>query len=106
MKTCHKQKGCDCWDTEKEKCSHFRETDTPKNTKLQQEIAQVKKLGKEIGYGHLMSLASALWRKNLKNEYGFTVGAFIPTCIDDEQMDKETKATVDQYDKFISTNDL
>lgn len=34
----------------------------------QQEIEIVKQLGDQIGYGHLMSLASALWRQTLKEK--------------------------------------
>ena len=49
----------------------------PKNIHL--EAQQVKVLGEQIGYGNMMALASALWRKSLK-EQGFPVdGAFMPT---------------------------
>lgn len=42
------------------------------------EMHQVQKLGEAIGYGNLMSWASALWRRHLK-EKGFPVdGAFVP----------------------------
>lgn len=45
------------------------------------EVAAVQRLGEEIGYGHLMSLASALWRRKLTKEYSenFAEGAFVPT---------------------------
>ena len=45
------------------------------------EVTAVKRLGEQIGYGHLMSLASALWRRELTNKYSekFAEGAFVPT---------------------------
>ncbi len=46
----------------------------------QQEIEIVKQLGDQIGYGHLMALASALWRQTLKEKGYPTIGAFVPTC--------------------------
>lgn len=44
------------------------------------EVCAVQRLGEQIGYGHLMSLASALWRRDLVNKYGdgFASGAFVP----------------------------
>ena len=46
------------------------------------EIAAVKLVGEKIGYGNLMSIASALWRRMLRQE-GYPVsGAFYPTCPD------------------------
>ena len=46
------------------------------------EIDAVKHLGDQIGYGNLMSIASALWRKNLKETDVPEHGAFVPTIID------------------------
>jgi hypothetical protein len=47
--------------------------------KIHLEAQQVKVLGEQIGYGNMMALASALWRKSLK-EQGISVdGAFMPT---------------------------
>ena len=43
------------------------------------EISAVKALGEQIGYGHLMELASALWRKSLKEKDYPTSGAFVAT---------------------------
>lgn len=45
------------------------------------EVNAVQRLGKQIGYGHLMWLASALWRRKLVKEYGAgrEKGAFLPT---------------------------
>ena len=43
-----------------------------------QEVLEVKKLGEKIGYGHLMELASALWRKHLRDRGYPDTGAFLP----------------------------
>ena len=69
------------------------------------EVAAVQRLGEQIGYGHLMSLASALWRRNLTKEYGekMAQGAFIPTLkmlvVEDwqENVEKENKL----YDEIV-----
>lgn len=44
------------------------------------EVNAVQRLGEQIGYGNLMSLASALWRRKLAKKYGedFTKDAFLP----------------------------
>ena len=70
------------------------------------EVVAVQRLGEQIGYGHLMSLASALWRRNLRKEYGEKIaeGAFIPTpkmlVVEDWQdnVEKENKL----YDSIVS----
>ena len=50
-------------------------------TKHTFEVTAVQRLGDQIGYGHLMSLASALWRRSLAENYGEKIaeGAFVPT---------------------------
>lgn len=71
---------------------------------LKTEIEKVKKLGDEIGYGHLMSLASSLWRKKLKSD-GIESGAFIPILKDfilkDKEIEKITNDDIKLYDKII-----
>lgn len=63
------------------------------NTQLKNEILMVRQIGDQIGYGHLMALASALWKIKL----GGGDGAFIPTIalfIKDEHreiIDQESK---------------
>lgn len=42
------------------------------------EAVAVKMLGESIGYGNLMSWASALWRKNLADKGYPTIGALVP----------------------------
>lgn len=75
------------------------------NTQISFEVAAVQRLGEQIGYGHLMSLASALWRRHLTKEYGEKIadGAFIPTLkmlvVEDwqENVEKENKL----YDSIV-----
>lgn len=59
------------------------------------EIEKVKALGEQIGYGNLMSWASALWRRCLKDSNLPTNGAFVPTIVaeisDSEQL----------YDRYV-----
>lgn len=68
------------------------------------EIEAVKELGEKIGYGNMMSIASALWRKSLK-EKGYPISAaFVPTCLpfikkDLQDLDKEGR---ELYDKMVS----
>lgn len=73
---------------------------------LEQEIKIVNDLGKNIGYGHLMSLTSALWRKMLVEKYGSPAGAFIPTII--QFCNKEGKECaakdIKNYDEIIKNN--
>ena len=58
------------------------------------EIDAVKELGDKIGYGNMMSIASALWRRLLKESGVPTSGAFIPTSRsfikDDQELQKIT----------------
>lgn len=44
------------------------------------EVVAVQRLGEQIGYGNLMHLASALWRRKLVKAYGngYETGAFVP----------------------------
>lgn len=69
------------------------------------EVNAVQRLGDQIGYGHLMYLASALWRKKLVEKHGEECGkgAFVPTLrcliVDDwmENVEKEIKI----YDDIV-----
>lgn len=49
-----------------------------KDKLLKEEMLSVKQLGDKIGYGNLMSWASALWRKKLYDQECPTIGAFVP----------------------------
>lgn len=63
------------------------------------EAIAVKMLGEEIGYGNLMEWASALWRKELK-ENGIPVnGAFIPKIA---ELSPEQKAYDEMVERIFS----
>lgn len=54
-----------------------------------EEIRLVDELGSKIGYGNVMSIASALWVKGLSDWHGSDIsdGAFVPTvmtCVKDD----------------------
>ncbi len=72
--------------------------------KLQSEINAVKQLGEQIGYGHMMEIASALWRKSLKEKDYPASGAFIPTIKQwiTEEGQKAAKVSCDAYDGFVN----
>lgn len=60
------------------------------------EVVAVQRLGEQIGYGNLMHIASALWRRKLVKAYGkgYETGAFVPTIknlIKDEWQEKLQK---------------
>lgn len=69
------------------------------------EVTAVQRLGEQIGYRQLMSLASALWRRKLTKEYSekFAEAAFVPILkmlvVEDwqENIEKENKL----YDEIV-----
>lgn len=76
------------------------------NHQLNKEVNAVKELGESIGYGHLMELASALWRKSL-NEDGFPAdGAFITSLLIGFKDDWKNNAieTCTMYDNIVEQN--
>jgi hypothetical protein len=48
------------------------------NSARKEEILAVKQLGEEIGYGNMMSIASAIWSVNLEKQGLPINGAFVP----------------------------
>lgn len=71
--------------------------------KLKQEVMAVKHLCDSLGYGHSMSLATALWRKELNNNGLPEHGAFIGVCdisIKDDMLDSVMKG-VRLYDEIV-----
>lgn len=68
-----------------------------KNEQIKKEFEQVKELGERIGYGNMMSMASALWRKSLKDSGVPTYGAFIPVI---GELGEDEK----RYDKYLENN--
>jgi len=81
----------------KEKMLHLQKKTT---------VEIVKQLGQEIGYGQLMSLASAHWRAQLKEMDVPESGVLIPTLIDylqgeeREMMEREIKHFDDYIKKY------
>lgn len=68
------------------------------------EVKAVKELGERIGYGNMMEIASALWRKSAKENSYPVSGAFVPTCLefikeDFQDLDKKGR---EMYDKMVS----
>lgn len=74
--------------------------------KLKRDVEAVRQLGSQMGYGHLMELASALWREDLQETLGFSSGAFVPVCTysikkaDVPMIEKSSN----QYDKIVKNN--
>lgn len=66
-----------------------------------EEVLLVKRIGDRIGYGHLMSLASALWRKRFPDEV--VSGAFVCVCETSvkEEILNAVKATNEVYDEIV-----
>ena len=49
--------------------------------RFKRECEEVKRLGDQIGYGNMMTIASALWAKMLIDEGCTDSGAFYPTIL-------------------------
>ena len=56
-------------------------TDARYEGRFRQECEAVKRLGDEIGYGNLMTIASALWAKDLIDNELPDEDAFYPTIL-------------------------
>lgn len=71
---------------------------------MKEDVNRVEELGNQIGYGHLMNIASALWRKSLKEKGHPESGAFVPTCLCfvDKELAAATKAEREMYDKIVN----
>lgn len=68
------------------------------------EIEVVKMIGDKIGYGHTMELASALWRRKLKETGTPENGAFVPVAtfqIKDDEMEMVEK-NIKNYDLLVA----
>jgi hypothetical protein len=70
------------------------------------EIDEVFKLGERIGYGHLMCLASALWRRKMRVMGLPDSGAFVPTSITALTGDyaKFAKSDCKNYDQIVDSH--
>lgn len=62
------------------------------------EVLEVKKLGERIGYGNLMELASALWRKKLRDHGSPEIGALVPAIL---QEGKRHSLSRELYDEIV-----
>jgi hypothetical protein len=75
------------------------------NMNREQEVLAVKLLGETIGYGNMMSIATALWRKTLRDSGYPQSGAFIGTIY--QLLNDEGKEIADKelphYDKEVET---
>jgi hypothetical protein len=60
------------------------------------EVLAVKQLGEMIGYGNMMSIASALWFLDLDKKNYPTSGAFIPTISQDMKKKEGENAIEEQ----------
>ena len=69
---------------------------------MKEEMLKVKELGEEIGYGNLMSFASALWRKELSNMNHPILGAFVPRI--DENLDQDDVFYDEYVNKLLSNS--
>jgi hypothetical protein len=65
---------------------------------ISEEVKRVKQLGEAIGYGHLMSLASALWRESLREKNLPIIGAFYPSLAK-----KSDQRDIQHYDSLLKT---
>lgn len=67
------------------------------------EIQAVKTLGEQIGYGNMMSMASALWRKSLAESGYPVIGACVPTIsyFVQEEYQEMTEKDSKHYDLII-----
>jgi len=69
---------------------------------LKREAEAVEALGKSIGYGHMMSLTSALWRKDMiKNGYPMS-GVFVPTLPSNANNKDLYEKEIEKYDNIIN----
>ena len=69
------------------------------------EVVTVQRLGEQIGYGNLMWLASALWRRKLVKDWGegHEKGAFLPTvsCLLNEEGLDIFQQQIVVYDEIV-----
>ena len=69
------------------------------------EVVTVQRLCEQIGYGNLMWLASALWRRKLISDWGIghERGAFLPTidCLLNEEGVDIAQKQIGFYDEIV-----
>jgi hypothetical protein len=69
------------------------------------EIAAVKLVGEKIGYGNMMYIASALWRRSMRKKGYPTSGVFFPVLPDEKDPDmvREMYHADDELDKLLGS---
>jgi len=70
---------------------------------FKEEMLQVKILGQKIGYGNLMTMASALWRHDLKKNNLPTSGAFVAKIGKPDRDDLNYDRMIDDILNLINT---
>lgn len=70
---------------------------------MKDDVLRVKELADAIGYAHLMSITSALWRDLLKENGYPTSGAFVPSILKNIKDENQNgfKYDIEFYDKYI-----
>ena len=69
--------------------------------RLKREVEEVKRLGDQIGYGNMMTIASALWAKMLTDEWGRDDGAFYPTILSNMKPSALTVGSMKERAAFL-----
>ena len=64
---------------------------------IKKEIKEVETLGKKIGYGHLMQLASALWRNKTDKDTAYI-------CASYRESSSSAQINSDSYVQIIKDN--
>ena len=79
--------------------------------RFKQEVEEVKRLGDKIGYGNMMTIASALWARMLIDETGTDDGAFYPTTLSNMEASyltinsmEERAALLELFEKWEEKN--
>lgn len=68
---------------------------------FKREVEEVKRLGDQIGYGNMMTIASVLWAKMLIDEFGTDGGAFYPTILSNMKPGDLTVGSMKERTAFL-----
>ena len=69
-------------------------------------IKMLNKLGKAEGYGHIMSLVSALWRADARSRNEPVEGCFVPVCLNNLKRSHASAISHDLqvYDRIVENH--
>jgi len=72
------------------------------------EYRAVKLVGEKIGYGNLMTIASALWRRSMRDSGYPESGVFVPVCPSgvDKEYAKDVKMEQEMLNHDIELDQL